>query len=344
MKKIFRSIGLMSLVFTIAITGFGSSFAQAVSYTATDVAVHNTQTDCWIIINNNVYNLTSFVSSHSGGSAVIIAQCGKNGTVAFNSGPHSTSTLNAISSYLLGPLTVTSPIFTNMIIAPTTPEIIIGGKININATPKDQNGLVFTGATTTFSSSNTTIAKVNSTSGLVTGVSVGSATITATSVSGAISITGTSVVTVTATAPASTLTSTKFMPVSPLVKVNKTIKLIVKTKDQNGNNFVGATTIFRSNNPTIATVDSSTGLVTGIAIGSATITATSTYGDNVVTGTVIIKVTDVSTSHENNGEHLGQFKKWINKWFNNYKDKWEKTNGISDKNDSKDNNNEENDD
>jgi cytochrome b involved in lipid metabolism len=57
------------------------------SYTAAQVATHKTGSDCWSIINKKVYNLTSYVSSHPGGSAVISAICGKDGTSAF-SGQH----------------------------------------------------------------------------------------------------------------------------------------------------------------------------------------------------------------------------------------------------------------
>lgn len=331
--KILKLIGLMSLIFTTALIGFGSSIAQAATYTVADVATHNTSSDCWVIINNNVYNLTGFISTYSGGASVIKAQCGKNRTASFYSGPHSVSTLSAISSYLLGPLTVVSPILTSLIVVPSAPTITIGGTIHLNATSWNQNGGKFIGATTTFSSSNTAIATVNSTSGIVTGVAVGTTTITATSVSGTTSITGTSVVTVNPTAPTLVLTSVKIMPVLSSVKIGKTIKLKATAKDQNGNKFTGATTTFSSSNTAIATVDSATGLVTGVALGSATITATSISGSKEVTGTATIKVVDTTIktiNTDNNGKHLGQFKNWFKRLFNNHKDKLEKINGGND--------------
>ncbi len=319
--KILKSIGLMSLIFTTVLIGFGSSIAQAATYTVADVAVHNTSADCWVIINNNVYDLTDFITSHSGGASVIGAQCGKNGTASFNSGPHSASSLNALSSYLLGPLIVVSPILTSLIVVPTAPTVAIGGTIHLNATPKNQNGGTFIGATTTFSSSNTAIATVGNTSGIVTGVAVGTATITVTSTSGNITLTKTSVVKVTDVTPTLVLDSVKITPASPSVQIGKTIQLTAKDKNQNGGNFIGATTTFHSSDTGIATVDSSTGKVTGVAVGNATITATSTSGDEEVSTTVIVKVVDTTIktiNTDNNGKHFGQFKNWFRNWFKNH--------------------------
>jgi len=199
MKKIIKSLGLMSLVLAVVAIGFGANFAQAVTYTPSDIASHNTQADCWVIVNNNVYNLTSFIPLHSGGQAAIIAQCGKDGTVAFNNGPHNSNTLNAIAPYIIGTLgtTVTiNPILTSVVVSPNNSSITVGGTKQLIATPEDQNNVSFAGATTTFSSSNNAVATVNSTTGLVTGVSLGSVTITTTSVSGNITVTTTSTVTV----------------------------------------------------------------------------------------------------------------------------------------------------
>lgn len=86
----------------------------------------------------------------------------------------------------------------------TTPTLKKGGDgddkggdvkvtVQLTATDFDQNGAVFLGATTTFSSSNPAVATVSAT-GLVTGVSAGTATITATSVMGNVTVTGTAVI------------------------------------------------------------------------------------------------------------------------------------------------------
>lgn len=43
-----------------------------------EVRSHNTQADCWTIVNNGVYDVTSFVSRHPAGSTAIKEMCGKN--------------------------------------------------------------------------------------------------------------------------------------------------------------------------------------------------------------------------------------------------------------------------
>jgi cytochrome b involved in lipid metabolism/uncharacterized membrane protein len=71
------------------------------SYTKAQVATHKAGSDCWSIINNKVYNLTSYVSSHPGGTAVIGAICGKDGTSAFTGQHGGQSTPTSVLSGLL---------------------------------------------------------------------------------------------------------------------------------------------------------------------------------------------------------------------------------------------------
>lgn len=53
------------------------------TYTLTDVAKHDTKSDCWLVIENNVYNVTSFIDQHPGGEE-ILKGCGKDATSLFN--------------------------------------------------------------------------------------------------------------------------------------------------------------------------------------------------------------------------------------------------------------------
>lgn len=55
----------------------------ASTYSRAQVAEHSTASDCWMIIDASVYNLTDFVGQHPGGAATLSAYCGKDGTQAF---------------------------------------------------------------------------------------------------------------------------------------------------------------------------------------------------------------------------------------------------------------------
>lgn len=73
-----------------------------------EVSKHNTSSDCWMIVNGKIYNLTKFASSHSGGANTIIPYCGKDGTRAYDTkdgrGPHASGDVNILSNYYVGDL------------------------------------------------------------------------------------------------------------------------------------------------------------------------------------------------------------------------------------------------
>src|SRR5205807_5855272 len=135
------------------------------------------------------------------------------------------------------------------------------------------------GRVVTWASSNTAVATVNG-SGLVTGVAAGAATITATSEGQG----GTAAITVTPVPVASVTVA----PASASVTVGQTAQLTATPKDASGNPLAGRVVTWGSSNTAVATVNGS-GLVTGVAAGAATITATS-EGQG---GTAAITVTPV---------------------------------------------------
>lgn len=67
------------------------------------VAQHATTSDCWSVIGRNVYDLTSYVSQHPGGSGAIAGICGANGTSAFKAQHmNQRDVANVLSAYKLG--------------------------------------------------------------------------------------------------------------------------------------------------------------------------------------------------------------------------------------------------
>jgi len=72
-------------------------------FTFSEIKIHNNKDDCWIVINNNVYNVTSYLSLHPGGSTTIIPFCGNNASDAFFSErKHGARALSDLDSLLIG--------------------------------------------------------------------------------------------------------------------------------------------------------------------------------------------------------------------------------------------------
>ena len=79
--------------------------ATPAGYTMDQVKANNTATKCWSVIDSKVYDLTTWISSHPGGSGAITSLCGIDGTSAFK-GQHGGQGQPAsrLAGYLLGPL------------------------------------------------------------------------------------------------------------------------------------------------------------------------------------------------------------------------------------------------
>ena len=53
-------------------------------FTLSDVSNHASSSSCWTAVNGNVYDVTSFISQHPGGSRAILSLCGIDGSDTFN--------------------------------------------------------------------------------------------------------------------------------------------------------------------------------------------------------------------------------------------------------------------
>lgn len=224
-----------------------------------------------------VVNGAGMVSAVGAGSAVITATSEtKNGSATV-----------AVTTVPVASVTIT----------PSPASVAVGRTAQLTATPRDANGSPLTGRTVTWSSNNTSIATVSA-SGLVTGTLVGTATITATSEGQS----GTTTVTVT-NAPVASVTVS---PSPATVTVGNTVQLTATTKDANGNVLTGRAITWTSSNTNVATV-SGTGLVSGNAAGSATITGTSEGQTGTSALTVaLVPVASVAVTPASAGINAGQ--------------------------------------
>ena len=176
-------------------------------------------------------------------------------------------------------ITVSSVPVASVAVTPTGSQIVVGQTTQLNAEPRDASGQPLVGRAVSWSSSDPNVASVSST-GLVTAVAPGQATITATSEAAA----GTSTIGVSPKPVSSVIIS----PGQGSVTVGQTLQLSAQVTDDQGNVLTGRPISFTSGTPAVATI-SATGLVTGVAPGSTTITATS----EGKTGTATVTVTPI---------------------------------------------------
>lgn len=162
-----------------------------------------------------------------------------------------------------GGTTTTPPVVATILLSQSSATLAPGAAVQLTATALDAGGAAISGSTISWSTNSAAVATVTST-GLVAAVASGSATITATS--GGKSAQAT----ITVTIPVATVTLSQ--SAATLVPA-ATLQITATPKDASGATVSGQTVAWSTNGATVATV-SSTGLVTAVAIGTATISAT----------------------------------------------------------------------
>lgn len=70
-------------------------------YTKAEIEVHGSESDCWIIINDLVYDITDFVPEHPGGD-IIMARAGDDSTEQFDEVGHSEDAHEMLADFLVG--------------------------------------------------------------------------------------------------------------------------------------------------------------------------------------------------------------------------------------------------
>lgn len=143
-------------------------------------------------------------------------------------------------------------------VSPATGSVGIGNTLQLSATLRDAANNILTDRTVSWSSSNSAIASVGGSTGLVTGVAAGGpVTITATSEG----MSGTAQVSVTAAVNTVTVT-----PATNNLQIAGTVQLTATLRDAANNILTDRVVTWTSGNTTVATV-STTGLVTALTSG-----------------------------------------------------------------------------
>jgi len=77
------------------------------TFSLSEVSIHNSTGDCWLVIHGKIYDVTDFIPSHPGGNA-ILQGCGADATDLYEtrlmgSGtPHSQNAMDLLSIYYVG--------------------------------------------------------------------------------------------------------------------------------------------------------------------------------------------------------------------------------------------------
>ncbi len=198
-----------------------------------------------------------------------------------------TSTISATSEGVAGTLLVTvGAVPVNSIVVELTPgSVTVNGSSHAAATVKDIGGNTLTDSTVTWGTSNSDVATVAQ-DATVKGIASGLANITAT-VEG---VTGSATIAV-GNAPVANVATT----LKPQIFVGEHAQAAAALTDASGATLTGRDIDWVSSNPSVASVGSD-GSVTGVAAGTATITATSEGKSGAAPITVTAVVTLVPTT------------------------------------------------
>lgn len=179
-----------------------------------------------------------------------------------------TVALHAAVGSILGTATVnvTQVPVSTVLVTLDSSTLAVSHTAHASAVAKDASGNILTGRAVSWTSDTPAVAAIDPTSGVVIGVSPGTAKLTAT-VGGT---TGTITITITRI-PVATVAVTLD---SASLQVGHTAHATAVTMDANGNVLTGRVVGWSSGTPSVAMIDAATGVITAVTAGPAQITAT----------------------------------------------------------------------
>ncbi|MFL5386624.1 MAG: Ig-like domain-containing protein [Longimicrobiaceae bacterium] len=181
--------------------------------------------------------------------------------------------------------------FQELALSPASGTVDVGGTFQLTATPRDAIGNEMSGLPApAFTSSDPSRATVDA-SGMVRGVAAGAVVIRAVLTHGGVTDSASASLTVNPP-PAAGFAVLGLSPDAGAVPVGSTLQLQAWARDAAGASLAIPTPSFATSDATRATVSAS-GVITGVAAGAATITATLTHGGVTRTATSVVTVTEV---------------------------------------------------
>jgi hypothetical protein len=250
----------------------------------------NTPTPVLFTVTSDSTKVSGATVTLSGAGVTNSSTTDATGNVTFSVNATSAGTVTASASstgYAGGSTTITATttvgaVLTTITVSPSNPTVASGSTQTFTAVGKDQNGTNITiSPAAVWSSSNATVGTINSNTGVFAASKVGTATITATNGTNG-TVSGNTTVTVTA----GSLAAITVLPSAPTLLVGATQTFTAAGADAAGN-AVSITPAWSSSNTTVGTINSTTGVFTAVAAGTALVNATAQNITGSATVTVV---------------------------------------------------------
>ncbi len=77
-------------------------------YTMEEVAKHKARTDCWLVIEDRVVNITSWLDDHPGGEDILLQYAGSDASTVFDEVAHSGRARQILNKFVIGTIKSTA--------------------------------------------------------------------------------------------------------------------------------------------------------------------------------------------------------------------------------------------
>ncbi|WWD16765.1 hypothetical protein CI109_101197 [Kwoniella shandongensis] len=85
-----------------ATTAASGETSSGPKYNLETLSEHKTRESCWMLLHDKVYDVTAFLDEHPGGDEVMLEECGRDATEAFEDVGHSDEARDMLPKMFLG--------------------------------------------------------------------------------------------------------------------------------------------------------------------------------------------------------------------------------------------------